>query len=162
MWKTGFCIRGLSDFYPQANVQHWDVFHSRCGRIFLPKFSTEKFSTFHSPCGEKSARSAGGQCVRQCVGIRSFPAPARYRFCGNISIFHRHCEGAQRLWQSVPPPLSGRTPHPTRRWRATFSSRRRHWAACRRGQCVRQCVGCRHFPDPLGIVSAVYPCPLHL
>ena len=85
MWKTGFCIRGLSDFYPQANVQHWDVFHSHCGRIFLPKFSTEKFSTFHSPCGEKIGGRVASQCVRQCGDGRDCPAPARSRSCGKIS-----------------------------------------------------------------------------
>ena len=87
---------------------------------------------------------------------------------GWLSTFHRHCEisahtgvvtegnacGAIRS----PPPLSGRTPHPTRRWRATFSLRRRLWRA-HSNVLIFHHRRSRHHNCPLSIVNCPLSCP---
>ena len=49
MWKSGKSLRATRTFFPQANVDNFQVFHRACGRKFFVGFSTEIPCTFHKP-----------------------------------------------------------------------------------------------------------------
>ena len=99
---------------PQIFPQGLSTSGSGCGQILLVHInafdSLRGFSYFFAAVAfyhreifvqkntlDKSGRSAAGQCVRRCVRHRYFPSPARYRSCGNVSTFHRHCEPVRTL-----------------------------------------------------------------
>ena len=73
--------------------------------------------------------------------------------------FHRHCEEAQRLWQSVSlcpsdTPLSGRTPHPTRPPPGHLLLKEKALGGVSPQAMRARCGASHHFSAPLGVVFA--------